>query len=136
MKVQMNSPYRNSIGERLKALVSVGLFAATFVVLLPWHIASEHHHDFPNETTGHCVGVSEEGTDDHERAHTFAEHDWSALPGSKSQNASDSLVLGVVAVESSFHLSWIQQGGINRGDSLRLRFPDLEVFRLRGPPLS
>ena len=132
----MNSPYAGSSRERLKAFVMAGLFAVSFVVLLPWHIASEHHHDFPDEVLGHCVGVSEQGNDDHESAHALAEHDWSALPNSQSQGPSDSRVQGVANAGSSFSLSWLEQGDISADEFIGLRPPYLIIFRLRGPPLS
>ena len=112
------------------------VFALAFVVLLPWHLGTEHHNDGVREELTVCLEIPNQQNEDHSGAHSQAEHDWAALPGqgSKSPDFSDyqTLVQGSVSLAPPLgtHALFFQVSA-TLGPSLAPK-----LFRLRGPPLS
>ena len=154
----LSTPQAVKLNQRAQASFLAGLFVAAIVLVLPWHLANEHHHNW-NDAEGELHACTSEvevetASHDHEglhpgqqikglpddspldKAHTQVEHAWAALPSKLSGPSAGEGSLTVAPGAPSVVFSTEARSLATFVDCSQSSGIPPDLQRLRGPPLT
>ena len=131
------NPRDSYTGQRAQALALAVLFVAAFLVVLPLHLAHEHHPDWADARAGnHACDDERPSGQPMDEVHTHAEHFWAALPDKLADDIAGGAFLARAPQDGDFAFVTVPRKCVDEADFAPRRFAVLDLKRLRGPPLS